>query len=261
MGTLYLGTSRRVRNPVRAQNWNCSIAAGEDFKLALTLYDDDAGTPTLVRSSRSQITIIPDEERNNFTFDYGLGWSTTQHRIIAIPGYVVYPAAPGRINFYMPARQTACLPGRYKLSLFVDLEDGEYLELQGVLQVRGVWNQSPGHHVAYFQLDRSQLDGNERLSDVLGLDGVPLDVDGFPALGDGFVPSAQVHPVSSNTSPILNQGCLNQMVLCGSGSSDGSSPVLNQGVLNQMILAGSSSSGGSSSVLNEGVLNQMILDG
>ncbi|MGD0108364.1 MAG: hypothetical protein ABSC06_30645 [Rhodopila sp.] len=71
MGTNYLGTSRVVRNPVRVQQWNASIRAGDDFKLALTVYADDNGTPAIVAGSVSQILLWPDERGYPHSGDYG----------------------------------------------------------------------------------------------------------------------------------------------------------------------------------------------
>jgi hypothetical protein len=152
MGILTLATSRHTRNPVRVQQWNASIRAGDDFKLALTVYADDAGTPVNAVGSQSQLIIRPDQERGYYcTPDYGLGWFTGGSLIGSaisptqiITGVVVGISAPGQINFAMASTITASLRrGRYRLALQVDLPDGDWTQIEGILQVREFWMRVP----------------------------------------------------------------------------------------------------------------------
>lgn len=152
MGTLTLATSRHARNPVRVQQWNASIRAGDDFKLALTVYADDVGTPAVAVGSESRLVLWPDQERGYYcTPDYGLGWFTGGSLIGSaispaqiVAGVPVGAGAPGRINFAMSATITASLcRGRYRLALQVNLPDGDFTQIEGILQVREFWMRVP----------------------------------------------------------------------------------------------------------------------
>lgn len=189
MGTFRVATSREMRSPVRAQEWNASIRAGDDFKLAVTLYGDDDGTPAIVDGSNS-LLVLRREGHHPHSWDYGLGWATGGS---AIPGVgapcmqsvgFVTTVRPGGVNFSLSQAQTAQLWGRYHLILMVDLPDGSFTQFEGVIQVRsGLWSRAPMLlHTAgvFFTLDVSQLD-NAILA-ALVINGVPVDQDGFPLL-------------------------------------------------------------------------------
>jgi hypothetical protein len=195
MGTFRLATSRLVRNPVRVQTWNGSIRAGDDFKLALTVFTDDSGTPAQVAGSRSRLTLWPDRSRGfGSSPDYGFAWFTGGS-LINSPGIrvqtdgLVTPVRDGGINFAIPASTTAGMwLGRYRLVLQVDLPDGEFSQVEGILQVRERWQPSGLGHTpgVFFQLDVSQLD-LAILAPVL-VGGVPVDDDGFFLLTSDFQP-------------------------------------------------------------------------
>lgn len=189
MATFYVGTSRVNRNPVRVQTWNASIRGGDDFKLAVTLYGDDSGTPAIVTGSNS-LLVLRRECNVPHSWDYGLGWATGGS---AIPGYpgaclqspgFVTTVRAGGINFSLSQAQTAQLFGRYHLMVLVDLPDGSFTQFEGIIDVRGgTWNQMPLLlHTAgvFLTLDISQLD-NAILA-ALVENGIPVDQDGFPLL-------------------------------------------------------------------------------
>lgn len=191
MGTFYLSTSRYVRNPVRVQTWNASIRAGDDFKLALTLYADDDGTPAIVLGSNSLFALWPDDHTYPHSWDYGLGSYTGGTTIpgpgipiIKDPGFVT-TSRPGGINFSISGGVTAGLVhGRYRLAIVVDLPDGSFTQVEGILQVRG----SCGLRAplllhtsgVFFSLDVSEL--NTAILAALVENGIPCDRDGFPLL-------------------------------------------------------------------------------
>jgi hypothetical protein len=189
MATFYVATSRVNRNPVRVQEWNASIRGGDDFKLALTLYGDDDGTPAIVTGSNS-LLVLRRERNHPHSWDYGLGWATGGSAIPGVGGPCVQSVGfvttvrPGGINFSLSQAQTAQLSGRYHLILMVDLPDGSFTQFEGVIQVRGgVWNRAPMLlHTSgvFFTLDISQLD-NAILA-ALVENGIPVDQDGFPLL-------------------------------------------------------------------------------
>lgn len=189
MATFYVSTERVNRNPVRVQTWNASIRAGDDFKLAVTLYGDDNGTPAIVTGSNS-LLVLRREGDHPHSWDYGLGWATGGSAIPGVGAPCVQSSGfatsvrPGGINFSLSQAQTAQLFGRYHLLLLVDLPDGSFTQFEGIIQIRGgVWNNVPLLlHAAgvFFTLDVSQLD-NAILA-ALVVNGVPTDQDGFPLL-------------------------------------------------------------------------------
>lgn len=190
MSVFRVATSREIRSPVRPQIWNASIRAGEDFKLAITLYSDDDGTPAIVDGSYSLLSLWH-EDHYLHSCDYGLGWATGGTAIPGIgaasiqsAGYATTVRAGG-INFSLTGTQTAAMFGRYRLVVLVDLPDGSFSQFEGVLQIRGTRMHMGVPlllHTAgvFFTLDVSQLD-NAILA-ALVINGVPVDQDGFPLL-------------------------------------------------------------------------------
>jgi hypothetical protein len=191
MPVLRLSTLRETRNPVRVQTWNASVRAGDDFKLALTVLGSDDGVPAVVAGSRSQLALWPDSRWGNSP-DYGLGWYTGAVYGSGSPSVVIVgfttPVRGGGINFALGASSTANLCGRYRLSIQVDLPDGEFSMVEGILQVREAWaGPGLGHVPAnFFILDVSQLDVGILAPDV-SVDGYPIDADGFFLLRDDFL--------------------------------------------------------------------------
>jgi hypothetical protein len=191
MGTNYLATSRVVRNPVRVQQWNATLRAGDDFKLALTVYSDDLGTPAQVASSVSQILLWPDQQGYPHSCDYGLAWATGGSPIPGPAGGVrqiagfTTPVRPGGINFSLAAADTLAFSGRYHLAIQIELPDGAYSEVEGILQIRNSWRLAgftlPDTAYNYFTLDSSDLDGPTLLAPLV-VNGIPVDVDGFPLI-------------------------------------------------------------------------------
>lgn len=191
MATFRVSTSREMRTPVRAQIWNASIRSGDDFKLAITLYSDDDGTPAIVDGAYALLSLWHDDGWYPHSCDYGLGWATGGTAIPGVgaammqsSGYVT-PVRAGGINFSLTGTQTATLFGRYRLVVMVDLPDGSFTQFEGVLQIRGTRMQMGVPlllHTAgvFFTLDVSQLD-NAILA-ALVVNGVPADQDGFPLL-------------------------------------------------------------------------------
>lgn len=190
MGTQYLSTSRVSRSPVRVQTWNCSIRAGDDFKLAVTLYGDDIGTPAIVTGSNSLLALFREGGDYPHSCDYGLGWATGGSAIpgpyfpsLQSPGFMT-PVRGGGLNFSLTGTTTAGLFGRYRLAIMVDLPDGSFTQVEGILQVRNAyWMRAPLlPHTSgvFFTLDVSQLD-NAILA-ALVVNGIPTDQDGFPLL-------------------------------------------------------------------------------
>lgn len=190
MATFYVSTQRIVRNPVRVQTWDASIRAGDDFKLALTLYADDVGTAAAVDASYSLLSLWH-EGHYPHSCDYGLGWATGGSAIPGVGAPMIQSSGfattvrPGGINFSLTGTQTASLFGRYRLVVMVDLADGSFTQFEGILQIRGTRLQRGVPlllHTAgvFFTLDVSQLD-NAILA-ALVINGVPVDQDGFPLL-------------------------------------------------------------------------------
>lgn len=208
MPLLHLATSRITRNPVRVQQWNATIRAGDDVKLALAVYADDLGTLATMAGSFSRLSLWPDERRGyDRTPDYGLSWYTGGTVIgrpgtaaLQIDGYVPNSDGvdiPGRLNFFIPSDTSAGLfCGRYRLSIQVDMADGEYCQIEGILQVREAWARpSLGHQTRlFFRLNVSQLDaGNILALDLNGI-GQPVDAEGFPLAPFVIPPSVQLLP-------------------------------------------------------------------
>lgn len=204
MGTQYLSTSRVSRTPVRVQQWNASMRAGDDFKLALTIFNDDFGTPAQVGSSVSQILLWPDEQGYPHSCDYAFAWATGGSPIPGPIGWIrqvvgfTTPLRQGGINFALPAANTTSLLGRYHLAIQVDLPDGTYSQVEGVLQVRQSWRARgftlPHVDANYFTLDSSELDGPMLLAPAV-VNGVPVDLDGFPLIGTATSSGGIVPPV------------------------------------------------------------------
>lgn len=205
MPLLRVATSRVTRSPVRVQQWNATIRAGDDVKLALTVYADDTGTPSVMDGSFSRLSLWPDERRGyDRTPDYGLSWYTGGTVIgrpgtsaLQVDGYVPDIGGipfPGRINFFIPGTTSAGLfCGRYRLCIQVDLADGEYSQVEGILQVREAWARPSLIHQqrAFFGLDISQLNGPAILAAAVSGAGIPVDLDGF-LLAPAYVPSGQL---------------------------------------------------------------------
>ncbi len=234
-----LSVIRARRSPVRSPQWNVSIRAGEDFKLALTVFQNEQGVPSNTYCCVSQLALIP-LDRHWRSCDYGLGWASyAGSPAIVIKGVGVPEIGPGRVNFSMDSYQTSALFGSYRLVISVDLIDGDFIEAEGVFQVRGTNRIGLAHHISFFQLDRSQLDGRDMLADTLDATGVPIDEDGFQMLGDCIVPPIYNDPLTGPFSPVLNVGVLNQMVLAGGTQpfyGNNLPPILNVGILDQMVL-------------------------
>lgn len=176
---------------MRVQEWNATIRAGDDFKLAITVYGDDDGAAAIVTSSFSLLALWHDEGGYPHSCDYGLGWATGGSIIpgvgapmIQSSGFVTSVRAGG-INFSLSGTQTAALFGRYRLVVLVDLPDGSFTAFEGYLQVRGTRMHRTVplliHTTGVFMtLDVSQLD-NAILA-ALVINNIPVDQDGFPLL-------------------------------------------------------------------------------
>jgi hypothetical protein len=187
MSTFHLATSRQQRNPVRVQQWNGSLRAGDDLKLALTCYTDDLGTLVDLNNARSQLALYYDERGgpgwgDGYCCDYGWGWFTIPRTPAqTVAGYSAGTLWPGQTNFYLPPLTTQTLRGRYKLLLELDLQDGTSTQVEGILQMRGGITNTLGHsQPAVFTLDQSLLDGPDVLAGLLNDAGVAVDADGFP---------------------------------------------------------------------------------
>jgi hypothetical protein len=186
MATFRLATTRRVRDPVRVQEWDASIAAGDDFKIALTVYGDDSGVAADVTGSRSRLALWPEDylQRHGRSSDYGASAYTGGSDIpsphlttCSVDGSVTTIRAGG-VNFLVPSAVTSRMRRRYRMALSVDLADGSFCQVEGVLQLR----HHVGHHVVpavytFFTLDISQLDVAILAPAVVG--GVITDLDGF----------------------------------------------------------------------------------
>jgi hypothetical protein len=190
--TFRVATSRQQRNPVRVQEWNGSLRAGDDLKLALTVYADDLGTLAAVPGSRSQLALYYDERRGSmwgnswgsggYCCDYGWDWFTYPRTPVQVAaGYVAGSAWPGQVNFYLPPDTTKTLTGRYRMLLELDMDDGTATQIEGILQVRGGITNTLGHiGRSVFTLDQSALDGPDVLAGLLNDAGQAVDADGFP---------------------------------------------------------------------------------
>ena len=141
MPTFSISTSRTVLNPVRAQEWNVSIRRGDDFAIALTVYDDDGATPLEVYGAESRLYLRPDGCSERLHWDYGRGWlgdsgyADLPVDTIVRDGTVVI-GSYGRIDFVLAAAETVALMGRYRLLLQVALTDGRMTQVEGFLQTR-----------------------------------------------------------------------------------------------------------------------------
>lgn len=136
-----ISTSRTVLNPVRVQEWNVSIRRGDDFAIALTVYDDDGLTPAEVYGAESRLYLRPDGCGERLHWDYGRGWigdsgySDSPVDMITRDG-VVLIGSYGRIDFVLTAAETVALMGRYRLLLQVALPSGRTTQIEGILQTR-----------------------------------------------------------------------------------------------------------------------------
>lgn len=166
-----LATLRQTGLELRCQQWNASIRAGDDFNLVLTVYADDGGALLDVNNAVASLMLTRDGQYPGWgTCDYGAGWWTTQaNPDVRLAGVLATDTTTGQITFAMPGGVLGAVNGgmcgvtRYRLAIQIDMRDGEYTQIEGVLQVR------PGPvgltHVAGiasgnpFILDVSQLDG------------------------------------------------------------------------------------------------------
>lgn len=241
-----LSTVRQQDNPVRVQTWNGSFRAGDDFKMAVTVYGDDNGTLAITDGSRSRLALFADDRpRGGYAHDYGWGWSTLSAQPArTIEGYAV-EGQPGRINFAIPASETGDLCGRYRLALQVDLFDGLYTEVEGVLQVRLGAPDTLGHKLrTFFQLDHSHLDGPDVLAANVTTTGYPIDADGFfvntgtvvgiPQISGGLISGIGV--IDGTTGGNTGGGDTGGGNTGGGTGSDQSSGVLGIGYLGVMVL-------------------------
>ena len=140
MPAFQLATSRMSFNPVRVQQWNVSIRAGDDFSLALSCYDDDDGTVTDLTGSASALALFRDDASYDghawgYGCDYGWGWFTLRRQPEAVIAGV-NAVTPGLINFVIPAATTAGFWGRYRIALQVGTSEGLYTQVEGILQTR-----------------------------------------------------------------------------------------------------------------------------
>lgn len=176
-GAFHLTVQRERRTPVRVAHWDVSIRAGDDFKLALTLLSDDAGTPASVSGSASALTLWPEAPA------WGYYWSGPYTPEMTISGWVVAYQS-GRLNFAIPAADTALLGcGRYGLAIAVDLPDGAWTVVEGVLQVRDRWDSGLGHVV--------NADTVAALT-AGWVNGQPVDANGFFLLSNDFAENTPV---------------------------------------------------------------------
>jgi hypothetical protein len=143
MGAFTLSTSRYVRNPVRVQQWNASMRCGDDFNLALTVYEDDEGTLANLAAATARLPLFRDAASPfdhgwgfGYGCDYGWGWFTLRWQPEVVVAGVLVLATPGLVTFNIPAASTVCFFGRYRLALQVENTDGFYSQVEGVLQVR-----------------------------------------------------------------------------------------------------------------------------
>jgi hypothetical protein len=192
--TFHLATSPQARSPVRPQQWNGSIRAGDDLKLALTVYADDSGTVAALPGSRSRLALYCDQSGHDgwgACRDYGWGWySGPATPAQQVDGYAAGSAWPGQINFALAAASTIGMRGRYRMLLELDMDDGSSTQVEGILQVRGGITNTLGHvGRSIFILDQSLLDGPDILAGLLNDAGAAVDADGFPlvALSGGVL--------------------------------------------------------------------------
>jgi hypothetical protein len=205
--TFHVATSRQQRNPVRIQEWNGTLRAGDDLKLALTCYTDDNGTLADLTSARSQLALYYDERHGppwgnawgsgGYCCDYGWGWFTYPRTPVqTTPGYAAGSAWPGQVNFYMPPLTTQTLMGRYRMLLELDMADGTSTQVEGILQMRGGITNTLGHGVNPFILGVSLLGGPDVLAGLLNDAGQAVDADGFPWQTGSAAPVIPVVPLS-----------------------------------------------------------------
>lgn len=252
-----VASPRQGDSPVRVQSWQGTMRAGDDFKLAFTLVDDDGQTPLDVTGSRSRLSLFATDRRRGWTPDYGMGWETTSLTMsrpeVAIDGDVV-DGPNGRINFRVTGSLTGQYFGRYNAFIEIDQPDGGWTELDGTVQVRPGVN-TLGHINSVYMTPGIVAPGYGRIP-ARTLMGVPVDADLFP-LTDVRPSVVNAAPDTGNSN-ILGIGVLGQMILGSGGAAGSSSSVLGIGVLGQMVLDVSGSS--SSSVLGIGTLGQMVID-
>lgn len=149
MPTFTLATSRTVCNPVRPQQWNVSIRGGDDFRLVLTVYEDDDGTLADVTGAASRLYLRRDGRGPWVLWDYGAcfldgprgaDWPGDGYGrgygSAGVPSGTVMDGPAGRIDFAMPGTVTADLCGRYLLLVQVVLADGGMTQVEGILQAR-----------------------------------------------------------------------------------------------------------------------------
>ncbi len=197
-----LATLRETRNPVRVQTWNATLRAGDDFKLALSLLLDDTGAPAVVLGSRSQMLLWPDNRGlAGLSWDYGLGWWTGATFGPGMPAQIVVgfttPVRGGGINFAMPGAITTNLQyGRYRLAVQVDLPDGEFCQVEGVLQVRERWHRTDFLHVPALWAD---------LIDFPRVLGQPVDPDGFFLLASDFTAFGSMYQTDQDGNLITDE--------------------------------------------------------
>jgi hypothetical protein len=152
LGAFQLATSRQSHNPVRVQQWNASIRAGDDFILALTVYQDDVGTLAVLDDACARLSLFAETPHGwgdgdgcgygygygyGYGWDYGWDWPVSSRMPVAVIVGVAVPGAVGQFGFFMPGFATARLHGRCRFVLEVDNDDGRFSQVEGIIQVRG----------------------------------------------------------------------------------------------------------------------------
>lgn len=249
--TFHVATSRQQRTPVRVQEWAGTLRAGDDLKLAMTLYADDNGTLADLNNARSQLALYYDERNgpgwgDGYCCDYGWGWFTVPRTPVqVVAGYTAGSAWPGQTNFFIPQLATQTLRGRYKMLLELDLQDGTSTQVEGILQMRGGITNTLAHsQPLVFIVGSSLVDGPDVVAGLLNDAGVAVDADGFP-----WQPSTGVQIVAP-------PGAVFRLVdtgLAATGADQGSALLF--GALTNVFTGGGAGTGGILPAVISGTIN------
>lgn len=127
-----LSVARASRSPLRRPRRDFAVTAGDEFTLALTVYEDDAGGAVVDLTGADATWTIYD----------GSGTA-----VVAISGVVDAPET-GLIEAPFEATDTAGMAGRFSHSLHIAFSDGSAVALFGMVNIQPVYGEGAGGWVS-----------------------------------------------------------------------------------------------------------------
>lgn len=118
--TIPLAFARQRRSPLVRNRRDLVATAGDDFALALTIYESEsAAGPANITGAAAQLSIMEDDG----------GY------VVGTADGVIVSASGGRMNIPVPASLTAELRGRYRLIIQLDFDSGVSAQVHGAINI------------------------------------------------------------------------------------------------------------------------------